>query len=109
MYKNGGISTIFLIYFISVISWVGMMEYQLQKQLQVFIYMKQASNELGIDIQLLDAVACDYANNRIGRGDKSYEVEHERDGEYEVHYLNKAMIIEFNEESKRIIDYRILP
>ncbi len=112
MNKKGWISTIFLIYFTIIVTWVGLMEYQTQKQIQTFIHMKKG-NEMFFDaVPKIDQVYCDYLNHRLENdSDENEDVDYKFTQEGNVYFIDYEDIqleIEFDSTRKEIMDYRIV-
>lgn len=112
MNKKGWISTIFLIYFVVISTWIGILEYQTQSQIKVMMNMKEATQRLLEESRVVDIVFCDYLN-----GSFSEEVNQSPSLGYEVIRNNEFLIVQYNgyqiaieidEKGKSLVDYRII-
>ncbi len=108
MDKKGQVAVLFMIYFIIITSWVAVMEYQVQKQIQVFVNMKVANERMLSDILILDQVECDYINNRWSEESLlNYEMI-ESENMYQIIYDGLVLNVEIDDDLQRIVDYQII-
>ncbi len=84
------------------------MEYQVQKQIQVFVNMKVANERMLSDILILDQVECDYINNRWSEESLlNYEMI-ESENMYQIIYDGLVLNVEIDDDLQRIVDYQII-
>ncbi|MFV0380501.1 MAG: hypothetical protein ACK5KQ_06740 [Anaerorhabdus sp.] len=105
MSKKGWISVIFLIYFFTITSWIATLEYQIQKQIMVFINIKTAYEDLKRDIEVMDNFYCNYVDKDLN-STESYEVSEISDRLYEIK-SDRIIEIEIDENTERIKGYKI--